>query len=257
MIMSKNTPDASFTTLHTYETKSTITLQFNHDALQSTMRKSDPFALEFEYTQVMMAFMVLYETLPHILLIGLGGGSLSKFCYKYLPQSKITTVEINPEVIAHRQTFCIPPNSQRFKIIEADGAEYLQQKNAICNAILLDAYDGQGIPPALASEAFYQDCYQALANEGVLVVNLWRKDANFRRNLDRIHRCFDKKTITVRCQSGNEIIFAFKNPQLPDFDEAWKKALWYQTQTKINFPQFLEDMVLSLKNTWFYTGQST
>ncbi len=91
-----------------------------------------------------------------------------------------------------------------------------------------------------------------------LTAVFWRF-CNFyiRRNLDRIHRCFDKKTITVRCQSGNEIIFAFKNPQLPDFDEAWKKALWYQTQTKINFPQFLEDMVLSLKNTWFYTGQST
>ena len=114
--MSKNTPDASFTTLHTYETKSTITLQFNHDALQSTMRKSDPFALEFEYTQVMMAFMVLYESLAHVLLIGLGGGSLSKFCYKYLPQSKITTIEINPEVIAHRHTFCIPPNRGSYHV---------------------------------------------------------------------------------------------------------------------------------------------
>ncbi len=255
-------PDnTSSTKLYTFETKSTITLQFNHDALQSTMRKSDPFALEFEYTQAMMTFMVLYEELPHILLIGLGGGSLSKFCYKHLPDSKITTVEINPEVIAYRQTFCIPNNNQRFKIIEADGAHYLEQqvtaKKPLCNVILLDAYDGSGLPPDLATEAFYRNCYQALDNNGVLVVNLWRKDTHFRRNLDRIHRCFDKKTVTVRCQSGNEIIFAFKSPQLPAFDEAWKNALYYQKQTHINFPQFLEDMVLSLKNTWFYTGQHT
>lgn len=254
--MSKNSANTDATQLYTFETKSTITLQFNHDALQSTMRKSDPFALEFEYTQAMMSFIALYDTLPHVLLIGLGGGSLSKFCYKYLPDSKITTVEINPEVIAYRNTFCIPANNRRFKIIEADGALFIKDKSQMCNTLLVDAYDGQGLPPALADEQFYHDCYQALCDNGVLVVNLWRKDANFRNTLDKIHRCFDKKTVTIRCQSGNEIVFAFKNPQLPSFDEAWKKALDYQKQSYINFPQFLEDMVLSLKNTWFYTGLS-
>ncbi|MCB1657592.1 MAG: hypothetical protein KDI39_05140, partial [Pseudomonadales bacterium] len=224
---------------------------------QSTMRKSDPFALEFEYTQAMMAFIVLYDELAQVLLIGLGGGSLSKFCYKHLPQSTITTVEINPEVIAYRQTFCIPANNKRFKIIEADGALFIQDKINRYQALLVDAYDGQGLPSALNNDKFYQDCYQSLCNNGVLVLNLWRKDRQFRHILDKVHRCFDKKTVTIRCQSGNEIVFAFKNPQLPDFDEAWKKALAYQQQTKINFPQFLEEMVLSLKNNWFYTGQQS
>ena len=254
--MSKTNQTSSNDVLYTYETKNTISLQFNHDALQSVMRKSDPFALEFEYTQVMMTFMVLQEAFKHILLIGLGGGSLSKFCYKHLPNTKITTVEINPEVIAYRDKFQIPANNQRFKIIEADGADYIQQRINDCDVILLDAYDGQGMPDAIASEQFFQHCYQALTEQGILVVNLWRKDAYFRRNLDRIHRCFDKKTVTVKCQSGNEIVFAFKNPQLAPFDDVWKQALFYQQQTKINFPQFLEDMVLSLKNTWFYHGHT-
>ena len=154
--MSKTNQTPSTDVLYTYETKNTISLQFNHDALQSVMRKSDPFALEFEYTQVMMTFMVLQEAFKHILLIGLGGGSLSKFCYKHLPTTKITTVEINPEVISYRDKFQIPANNQRFKIIEADGADYIQQRINDCDVILLDAYDGQGMPDAIASEQFFQ-----------------------------------------------------------------------------------------------------
>ena len=243
------------TELYTFETKNTIALQFNHDAIQSVMRKSDPFALEFEYTQAMMAFLPLYEQIDHLLLIGLGGCSLSKFCYKQLPDSKITTVEISAEVISHRQLFQVPANNKRFKVLEADGAIYVQNKVDFCQVILLDAYDGEGMPDAF-DEQFYQYCYQALHGQGVLVVNLWRKDAYFRRNLDRIHRSFNEKTITLKCQSGNEIVFAFKNKQLAEFDEVWKQALIWQKQTQINFPQFLEELVLSPKNTWFYNGRA-
>ena len=243
------------TELYTFESKSTITLQFNHDAIQSVMRKSDPFALEFEYTQAMMAFLPLYEQISSVLLIGLGGGSLSKFCYQQLPSSQITTVEISAEVLSYRQLFQVPANNKRFKVLEADGTVYIQDKVNAYQVILLDAYDGEGMPGAF-NETFYQHCYQALHEQGVLVVNLWRKDIHFRRNLHRIHHCFLTKTISLKCQSGNEIIFAFKNPQLAEFDEVWQRALQWQQKTRINFPQFLEDMIFSLKNTWFYNGRA-
>ncbi|PTQ89614.1 methyltransferase [Agitococcus lubricus] len=239
--------------LYAFETEHSVSLQFNHDSLQSVMRKQDPYALAFEYTQVMMGFMPLLSQTPeHLLLIGLGGGSLSKFCYKHYPNTRVTTVEISAEVIAYRHKFKIPANTARFKVIEADGAVYVQDKVSCYEIILLDAYTGQGLPDAVASETFYHHCYQALKENGILVVNLWRKDPYFRRNLARLERCFDNKVLTVKCQSGNEIVFAFKKPQLEAFDKVWKRALSYQQQTQLNLPQCLEDMVLSLKNDWFY-----
>lgn len=248
-------PDTADDKLYTFETRQTLTLQFNHDALQSVMRKSDPYHLEFEYTQAMMGFMPLIHEPKHIYLIGLGGGSLSKFCYKHYPDALVTTVEISREVLSYREQFQIPANNQRFKVIEGDGAVHIRNKADYCDVILLDGYNGEGVPEALCSEAFYQDCYRALRPQGILVVNLWRKDAQFRRNLARIHQCFDKKTVTIKCQSGNEIVFAFKQPLLPEFDEVWKKALTYQKQTRLNLPQFLEDMVFSVRNSWFYNGR--
>jgi hypothetical protein len=50
--------------------------------------KASPNGLEFEYTKVMMAFMLfITEAFKNILLVGLGGGSMSKFCHKHFPET--------------------------------------------------------------------------------------------------------------------------------------------------------------------------
>ena len=239
--------------LYLHETRQTITLHFNHNALQSVMRKSEPYGLEFEYTKVMMGFMLFITEPKNILLVGLGGGSMSKFCHKHFPETVVTTIEISREVLAMRSTFMVPTNNDFFKVLEGDGAKYLSQKTHISEVILLDGYNGNGLPEVLCSEQFYADCYQALRPNGMLIANLWRKDVNFRRNLARINSQFDKRVVTVKCDSGNEIVFAFKGIELPPFDDVWKFALQLKKTTGLNFSQFLEDMVFSTRNAWFYT----
>ena len=53
-----------------------------------------------------------------------GGGSLAKFCYRHLPDTCITVVEINPHVIALRDEFKVPPDDRRFRVVEADGVHF-------------------------------------------------------------------------------------------------------------------------------------
>ena len=62
----------------------------------------DPSALDLEYTQTMMGFLLFLPQPQRIAMIGLGGGSLAKFCHRYLPRTRIQVVEINPHVIALR-----------------------------------------------------------------------------------------------------------------------------------------------------------
>src|SRR5262249_55489323 len=78
-------------------------LHFTNDATQSAMLLSDPDALIAQYTRKMMAFLLFNPNPEHIVMIGLGGGSLAKFCYRNLPRSRITVVEISPDVIALRE----------------------------------------------------------------------------------------------------------------------------------------------------------
>jgi len=52
----------------------------------------DPYALCLAYTRKMMAFLLFNSQPRRILQLGLGGGSLAKFCYKHLPDASITAV---------------------------------------------------------------------------------------------------------------------------------------------------------------------
>ena len=131
-------------------TRDALTLQFSGSAaVQSSMSLLNPYALEFEYTRLMMGFLLFDHDPAHMLMIGLGGGSLPKFCHRYLPQTSIDVIEIDPGVIALRDAFHVPPDDARFRVIAADGKDYLHDGPAPVDVLLIDAYDGQGMPAAL------------------------------------------------------------------------------------------------------------
>ena len=100
-------------------------LHFDFDAIQSAMEVSNPERLALAYTRKMMAFLLFNRTPERILLLGLGGGSLAKFCYSKLPAASITAVEVNEDVIALRDEFSIPADDHRFRVINADGGAYV------------------------------------------------------------------------------------------------------------------------------------
>jgi spermidine synthase len=129
-------------------------LQFNGGVVQSSMRVSAPFELDLSYTGTMMGFLLFNAAPAHILMVGLGGGSLSKYCYRHLPGARITTLEIDAEVIALRDDFLIPPDDERFQVVHADASEYLAQHDVQADVILLDGYDAAGLPECLCDELF-------------------------------------------------------------------------------------------------------
>ena len=55
-------------------------LFFTPDAVQSAMSTDDPCELLCTYTRKMMSFLLLVPEPQHVLMIGLGGGSIAKFC---------------------------------------------------------------------------------------------------------------------------------------------------------------------------------
>ena len=82
--------------------------------MQSAMRIKDPFALELEYTRGMLAFLLFQPDPRDIALIGLGGGSLAKYIHRHLPDSRLTALEINAEVVAAaRSYFLLPQDDAR------------------------------------------------------------------------------------------------------------------------------------------------
>ena len=70
---------------YVYDDAGVRRLHFDSAAVQSSMRLSDPYALDLSYTQAMMGFLLFSAEPRHILIVGLGGGSLSKYCHHRFP----------------------------------------------------------------------------------------------------------------------------------------------------------------------------
>ncbi|WP_322014251.1 fused MFS/spermidine synthase [Paraburkholderia sp. J12] len=196
----------------------TRSLWFGALGVQTAMRKNDPFALHLPYTRAMMAFQLFQPQPAHILIVGLGGGSLSKYCHRHFPDALVTTVEIDERVIALRDEFEIPGDSARFRVVHADAAAYLATLRNAADAILLDGFDALGLPVNLSSQAFYDNCHAALRDGGVLVANLLERGDQAAVCLERIGRAFGKTPLRTRARrDGNPIAVAVKHAPAPDW----------------------------------------
>ena len=193
----------------------TKSLHFTLGELQSRMLTRLPWRLDIDYTRTMMGFLLFRPAPAHIGMIGLGGGSLAKFCYRQLPASKMTVLEINPHVIALRREFQIPDDDERFAVIAADGALYLQGETPTFDVLLVDGFDHDGQPAALCSQRFYDDCFAVLAEGGVLAVNLHYDDPLYPVWADRISRSFGGNAVEVLAEEkSNCIVFASRGPAI-------------------------------------------
>jgi spermidine synthase len=224
--------------LFVFDEDETRSLHFDIHTIQSVMLKADPDTLVLGYTRKMMGFLLFKPKPKRIAMIGLGGGSLAKYCAKYLPDTHFTAVEINPHVIAIRDQFHIPPDSNNFCILQADGAEYVANKTEKVDVLLVDGFDKAGQPAKLSSAGFYDNCYTKLNEGGVMVVNLHGSNAKFGTFASRIRQSFDDKVVIVACGvDSNKIAFAYKGKDFPVSSETLMERADYlskQHPTSLN-----------------------
>ena len=184
-------------------------LLFSLDLIQSAMRIDDPFALEFAYTRKMMAFLLFVPDPGHVLMVGLGGGSLAKFCHRHLPRARLTVVEIDPDVIALRESFGVP-DDKRLAIVQADAAEYLPAAEGDTDVLLLDGFDAKGIAPAFLSRGFYRAARRRLRPGGLVVANFAGPRKYWSRHLALLNEAFEGRVQVGTVPGGdNHIVFAF------------------------------------------------
>lgn len=187
-------------------------LHFSSEWVQGAMRVGRPHALELAYTREMMAGLLLREA-PwprEALLIGLGAGSLAKFIYRQLPHTRITVVEINPQVeIVARLHFKLPDDPLRLRIVIGDGADYMLKGDNHYDYILVDGFDKNARAGVLDTPPFYQACRARLSDNGLMAVNLLGRSRGFQASVARIDQAFDGRSLVFpSCDGGNTIAFA-------------------------------------------------
>jgi spermidine synthase len=225
-------------------------LLFTPSMTQSAMRVSDPSALLLDYTRIMMGFLLLHPAPRRIEMIGLGGGSLAKFCHRHLPDADITVVEIDPRVIALRDRFEIPRDGARFRVVEADGADFVREDLSHPDVILVDGFDRYGQAQHLDASEFYRNCRDRLGDEGVLVVNLCSNIFARRIAKNRLRQTFGNEIAVVPVEGEqNRIVFASKSRSAPDAGQLQRVAAALDMRQGIDFPKLATRIVKRLPSS--------
>jgi spermidine synthase len=224
-------------------------LHFDGRLIQSAMSLAAPNALDVRYTQKMMSFLLFQPKPRRIVLIGLGGGSLVKFCHCRLPATQMTVLENNPDVIALRDAFLVPPDGANLRVEGGDGAEFLARAEKGIDVLLVDAFDRTGFAPSLATRDFVEQAHAKLAGSGVLVINLAGDEQAYAGLVGSIMQVFDNQVIVfpVR-EDDSHVLLAFRNPA---FEPNWRRlqasAKELRGRYGLDFPSFLEKIERSAK----------
>ncbi|MDO6447573.1 fused MFS/spermidine synthase [Colwellia sp. 1_MG-2023] len=142
---------------------------------QSCLYKDDPNKLVFNYTKLLFSSLLLLENPPEkILIVGLGGGTMSNTLHQLYPNAIIENVEIDPAVIkVARQYFSFFENDNITSKVQ-DGRIYVKRaamKKQKYDWIILDAFNGDYIPEHLLTKEFLQETKALLSENGVLSAN--------------------------------------------------------------------------------------
>jgi spermidine synthase len=199
------------------EARGVRTLHVGGEAIQSSMRLEDPYALALDYTRCMMAFLLFHPEPREALMIGLGGGSLAKFFHKHLRRISVRVIELYPRIVAAaREHFALPRDDARLRVEIGDGTEALAPE--CCDVLVVDAFEDELHVPKLASAEFYDGAFLALTGPGVLVVNFMDDDPKFDQTLQRLERAFGGAVVVMPAlYDPNILVFALKDlpPSMP------------------------------------------
>ena len=196
--------------------------------IQGSMLMDEPTALVHEYIQRMMAWLMLMDpstaSKRQALQLGLGAGSLTKFCALEMGM-RTTAIELNPQVLhACRGWFHLPMDNPRMKVVLADAAQEIRQKRwqGVVDALHVDLYDHEAAAPVLDSPDFYADCRRTLTDDGCMTVNLFGRSSSFERSVERIASAFGRDAIWAfkATRQGNTVVLAQRTATRPP------RAIW-------------------------------
>ena len=223
MIRKKNTPSIELPEVSVSEDGEVRHLHLGTPWIQGSMRMDDPFVLELEYVQRMMAWLLFADpalvSKGHAMQLGLGAGAITKFCHKKL-RICTTAIELNPQVLAMcRQWFKLPPDGAKLRVVLADAAQEIRNPMWLgtVDALAVDLYDHDAAAPVLDSADFYADCRALLTDTGCMTVNLFGRASSYERSLKSMGEAFGEEALWAfkPTREGNTVVLAQRTPSRP------------------------------------------
>ncbi len=139
---------------------------------ESRYNPKDPSELPVVYTQFMTVALAYAASAARIVEIGLGGGRIATYIHDFIPQAKITCVELDPGVVELAQQYFGVKPGPRLELVAGDGRVYMTRAHEKFDIVLVDAYQGTLVPFHLVTHEFYAVLRRKLARGGVVAQNI-------------------------------------------------------------------------------------
>ncbi len=212
--------ESPYNTIFVYQTKDGRRhMAFGYHRLryfEAVHRPGHPLDLELPYTRLLTIGIAYAPQLNSILSIGMGGGATSTYLLDTLPQTHITEVELDPDVVVLARKYFDYTDSPRRTLVVEDGRKFLMGSQDHYDVVLLDAYRGAFIPFHLLTQEFYIELKRHLATRDVVVENISADVELADSTLATLQREFQQvETFRV---GDNLIAVAYDGPRKPDGD---------------------------------------
>jgi len=196
------------------ETGNLRCLKFNtksSQTSQSCMYKNDPDKLVFNYTKLTFASLLVTDDPKNVLVIGLGGGTLSNVIHELYPAAKIHNVEIDPAVLKVARDYFNFIETDNVTSSVQDGRIFIKRaaiKKQKYDWIILDAFNGDYIPEHLLTKEFFEEVQSVLADGGVIAANTFSSSKLYEHESATYHAVFGDFINVSRANRSNRIILA-------------------------------------------------
>jgi len=150
-------------------------LSFN-GSMESRIVRDRPLEGHFEYTQYFQMAWLWNPGIKKVLMVGLGGGTTQSCVAQHVPEVDITTVELDPMVVAVARQYFGFKEGDRQRVQVEDGRVFLRRARDTFDLIIMDAYTthryGSSLPQHLATKEFFELARSRLSDQGVLCYNV-------------------------------------------------------------------------------------
>ena len=185
---------------------------------ETALLLADPDISVFEYPRLMLPALLLQPETKRLLVVGLGGGFMPALINRHRPDIRVTVVELDPLVAALARDYfgyAETPDAPDSLVIQ-DARAFLEACPHTFDQIWLDAFDGNSIPPHLATHEFLALCATRLRKGGVFVQNLHVAHPHYFAYLATATEVFSSFYLLRGTCNENEALMAIKGVAQPE-----------------------------------------
>lgn len=216
--------ETAYNRINLHQQGDRLELRSHDNAQQSLVDLRNPHKLGLRNLEQLMAVLLFVPEPKRVLMLGTAAGSLLHFLRHYYPQTEITAVDIDVELIEKMlQMEVLPPAGNGLTYVYDDAARFIKASDQTYDLILSDIFTGAQSPAWLLEKEYIGGLYNRLSEDGAVAYNLLiDSEHDFKLFYRDLRLVFHRQTLCMPVKDyENTIAFGIRHP-LVERDMTWQ-----------------------------------